>query len=108
MKSAMVNSGIISSPEWWLPNSRRPACQHPDPAHERKWKDSVLLHDQLICRRCNKHADMVGTMDVHHVTYENFGHEKRKDGILLCRPCHEIVTLEQRVRLYLVQRLRRL
>ena len=99
MKSAMVNSGIISSPEWWLPNSRRPASKHPDPEHERAWKDSILLRDMCICRRCNRHGDFVGTLDCHHVTYENFGHEQPEDGILLCRPCHEIVTIEQRERL---------
>ena len=52
-----------------------------------------------ICRRCNTHADFAGTMDCHHVTYANFGNEQQEDGILLCRPCHDIVTFEQRKRL---------
>lgn len=94
----MVNSGIISSPEWWLPDTRRPACKHPDRAHERAWKDAILLRDK-VCRRCNSHATSDETLDCHHVTYENFGCEKLEDGILLCRPCHEIVTFEQRERL---------
>ena len=99
MKSAMVNSGIISSPEWWLPDSTRPANQHPNKPHERAWKDSVLLRDELVCRRCDRHANYVGNLDVHHVTYKNFGNEQTQDGIALCRSCHEIVTFEQRERL---------
>lgn len=27
-------------------------------------------------------------LDVHHLTYENIGHEKLKDLRLLCRDCH--------------------
>jgi hypothetical protein len=86
-------------PEWMLPDSRRPSLDHPHPQHEREWKDWIILRDMNICRLCNKHADFVGTMDCHHITYENFGNENVEDGILLCRPCHERVTEHQRERL---------
>ena len=87
-------------PEWMLPDSRRPELNHPFPEDERAWKDRIILRDGNRCRFCERHTDHAGPMDVHHVTYERFGFEEDRDGILLCRDkCHPIVTVEQRRRL---------
>lgn len=86
-------------PEWMIPDSRRPELNHPFPDDEREWKDRIILRDDNRCRFCERHADHAGHMDVHHVTYERFGFEEDRDGICLCRPCHDIVTAEQRRRL---------
>ena len=83
-------------PDWMLPDTARPAKDHPNPEHERLWKDRIFLRDQGYCQLCCKHADHVGHPDVHHISYERFGSEEEADGILLCRGCHDDVTKEQR------------
>ena len=83
-------------PDWMLPDTARPAKDHPNPEHERLWKDKVFLRDEGVCQLCLKHSEFVGHPDVHHCTYENFGKENTGDGILLCRDCHDTVTQEQR------------
>lgn len=83
-----------------LPDTRRPARDHPNEEHLRAWKDRVILRDQNFCYLCGKHADYVVQMEVHHTTYERFGREHDDDGILLCRdPCHSEVTRVQRLRI---------
>jgi|GEM_PF-2973475 len=37
------------------------------------------------CRGCNK----TGFVHLHHLLYENFGHEKDRDLIPLCKKCHK-------------------
>ena len=91
----------VEIPDWMLPADARPALDHPNPEYERAWKDRVILRDQR-CQLCFKHIAHQPKMDVHHVTYENFGEEKDNDGILLCRDtCHVEVTKEQRRRRWL-------
>lgn len=87
-------------PEWMIPTDIRPAKDHPDPDHRTAWRDSIILRDQDTCQLCQRHSDFVGTMDVHHLSYERFGKEEKADGILLCRPCHNEVTNETRRRRY--------
>ena len=97
----MDNFGPTSVPEWLIPkppHERRPALEHPDSAHQRIWQDRVWLRDAGYCQWCKKFEDIVKTMEVHHLTYERFGHEKTADGCLLCGRCHVRVTRETRRR----------
>lgn len=59
----------ISSPEW---------------AERRKQR---LEHDGR-CRTCGHTEDL----QVHHVSYENFGNEPLDDLITLCGDCHDAIT----------------
>jgi hypothetical protein len=57
MKSKMVNFGDISVPGYLIPPSphdTRPALEHPDSVHERRWKDRVWLRDEGRCQWCRK------------------------------------------------------
>ncbi|NGX54204.1 MAG: hypothetical protein K1000chlam4_00929 [Chlamydiae bacterium] len=36
------------------------------------------------CQKCGFEYEL----DVHHLTYENLGHEKAEDLLVLCRRCH--------------------
>jgi hypothetical protein len=50
----------------------------------RKTADRRLDMDKHICPVCGGKAT-----DVHHLTYEHFGHEQMDDLVSLCRRCHE-------------------
>ncbi len=55
--------------------------------HSAAWRekaDARLEKDKHICRVCGKAA-----ADVHHLTYDRFGHEDMDDLVSLCRNCHE-------------------
>jgi 5-methylcytosine-specific restriction endonuclease McrA len=43
------------------------------------------------CRICNRGADEA-RLEVHHRTYENFGHELASDLTTLCSECHLVNT----------------
>lgn len=95
MKSDMVTFGDIYVPEWLIPkppHDERPALDHPNPDHERRWKDSVWLRDQGYCQWCRKFEDRTDGIQIHHITYERWGQEEAADGICLCVSCHDIVT----------------
>ncbi len=44
----------------------------------------VLFRDAHRCRKCGKRA-----VEVHHLTYDNVGHEQLKDLLSLCKECHK-------------------
>jgi 5-methylcytosine-specific restriction endonuclease McrA len=48
------------------------------------------------CRLCNSNSEL----EVHHRTYERFGHEDAGDLTTLCRGCHHAVTAMLRERGY--------
>jgi uncharacterized protein YnzC (UPF0291/DUF896 family) len=51
-----------------------------------------LMIDNLTCQRCGSKKDV----QVHHLTYENFGNEDvYNDLITLCKRCHEDVEREK-------------
>lgn len=56
-----------------------------------KWfgiRDKVLKRDNYQCQYCKA----VGvTLHVHHLTYDNFMHERLKDLTTCCKPCHNIL-----------------
>lgn len=43
-------------------------------------------HLQHTCQCCGSRE----TLDIHHKTYENLGHEKLSDLQVLCRECHYV------------------
>jgi 5-methylcytosine-specific restriction endonuclease McrA len=45
----------------------------------------VLARDKWTCQDCNARAG-----DVHHETYDRFGHEELDDLASLCRSCHDV------------------
>ena len=45
--------------------------------------DQRLEIDNGLCQVCGKEAT-----DVHHLTYDRFGHEEMNDLVSLCRKCH--------------------
>ena len=53
----------------------------------KEWRaraEARLERDGHVCQVCGGKAT-----DVHHLTYERFGHEKEDDLVSLCRKCHE-------------------
>lgn len=50
----------------------------------RKKADKRLQMDGHTCQVCGRKAT-----DVHHLTYDRFGHEDMDDLVSLCRKCHE-------------------
>lgn len=40
-------------------------------------------------RRCQQCGTTEGEMNLHHKHYRTFGHERSRDVLLLCRPCHD-------------------
>ncbi len=42
------------------------------------------------CAHCGYGGYSSATLEVHHLTYENFGRENMKDLVVLCKPCHEL------------------
>ncbi|MBR1133289.1 HNH endonuclease [Bradyrhizobium iriomotense] len=60
------------------------------------WKSGAARLAELAasgfrCRICNRGADEV-RLEVHHRTYENFGHELTTDLTTLCSECHLVNT----------------
>lgn len=50
------------------------------------WKEKTeeMKRIDRICKECgSKHF-----LQIHHITYENLGNEKKRDLILLCNECH--------------------
>lgn len=52
--------------------------------------------DKNRCRTCG----ISDALEVHHVTYDNFGDESMSDLITLCKQCHEAITSVIRARRY--------
>ena len=54
--------------------------------HIRKIKLQFADH---LCEQCRRPASPSNPLDVHHLTYERFGHENLTDVQVLCRECHQ-------------------
>lgn len=92
------SKGAIEVPDWLIPkppHDRRPG-DHPNPVTLQIWRDKVLLRDDFSCQWCKKSVHVVERLEVHHLTYENFGDEKEIEGVTLCNSCHAFVTEETR------------
>ncbi len=57
-----------------------------------KWRKKRKDRIKLSGGKCQK-CDSNKNLQVHHKTYEKFGHEDLRDLATLCRDCHESVHL---------------
>lgn len=69
------------------------------PGWGRKRKERLFI-DKHRCRTCGLSHEEGTSLEVHHVSYENFGDEPMSDLITLCRQCHEAITNVIRHRRY--------
>ena len=56
-----------------------------------KWKitkRTILFRDKYTCQSCK---DIGIPLEVHHITYEDFGQEKPEQLVSLCRFCHQSI-----------------
>ena len=51
-------------------------------------KSKVLNRDNCTCQSCNTNGI---PLEVHHITYQNFGNENLADLVSLCRNCHQSI-----------------
>lgn len=51
-------------------------------------KSEVLNRDNYTCQSCNTNGI---PLEVHHITYQNFGNENLSDLVSLCRNCHQSI-----------------
>ena len=55
-----------------------------------KWiatRNLVRTREGNTCQQCkSKHK-----IEVHHITYKNFGEEELKDLVCVCKPCHDLI-----------------
>ncbi|TDI18407.1 MAG: hypothetical protein E2P05_00590 [Acidobacteria bacterium] len=69
---------------------------------DRRWE--VLEEAQYTCEICGHSAEDVdlGTsppeLQVHHLTYERFGHERDEDLECLCKGCHDYLHAIEKAR----------
>lgn len=61
----------MASPEWAWRRDRAFEAAHPP-----------------RCWCCNRKVSLRCPLDLHHLTYEHFGHEPPEDLVLICRICH--------------------
>ena len=65
--------------------------------HSNAWRwirRKALERDKYICQVCKIRM----ATQVHHLTYERFGHELLEDLLSACRSCHSILTRQSRPR----------
>lgn len=63
-----------------------------------EWKEKATAAKERAgwrCQVCNRSASEI-TLDAHHRTYENLGHEEPDDITVLCRNCHELFETHKR------------
>jgi hypothetical protein len=65
----------------------RPPGPHPDPAHWQRTRAAALERDRgcVLCGSTER-------LELHHRTYERWGHEELGDVYVLCRGHHDLVT----------------
>lgn len=51
-------------------------------------RDQVLARDNHRCKECRTVARW-SSLQVHHITYARFGHERLEDLVTLCEDCHK-------------------
>ena len=53
--------------------------------HHQQLRTGLLVRAGGACEDCGCHR----ALQVHHLTYDRYGHEEPTDVLLLCRECHE-------------------
>jgi len=97
--------GLATAPDSYRPDSLtvgqrrlielvRPTSRHPRTANTRQGLLRISeLKRQLMMADCRCYVCGVLTaLELHHLTYERYGHERLEDCILLCERCHLEVT----------------
>ncbi len=56
---------------------------------EWKKKSKALIESVGKCQKCGVHK-YVRKLSVHHLNYDNFGHERPEDLVVLCDKCHKV------------------
>lgn len=74
----------------------RPAIDHPNPKHWAHIRRIALLRDGQACRTCWKSAKDGYSLECHHRHYDNWGHERPEDVVILCNRCHDLVKSDIR------------
>lgn len=59
--------------------------------HWRMTRFNKLLDTNFTCEKCGHYDKSGRTLNVHHLTYANIGHEKMSDLQTLCIHCHKKV-----------------
>lgn len=54
-------------------------------------RDLFKVRGGARCYCCNRHHSVRRPLEAHHVTYQNFGHERPGEVVLICRVCHLMV-----------------
>lgn len=60
-------------------------------AHWRQLRDDLILEMDNRCMVCRKEQTDTSLLQLHHLTYKNFGHEKELDVLLVCPKCHKLL-----------------
>jgi 5-methylcytosine-specific restriction endonuclease McrA len=56
-----------------------------------QWKAKagmVMRRDGFVCQACLQNP----ATQVHHLTYDRWGHEPLFDLVAVCKPCHDTIT----------------
>ena len=53
--------------------------------HHQRLRTGLLIRAGGACEDCGRRR----TLQVHHLTYDRYGHEEPTDVLMLCRDCHE-------------------
>jgi 5-methylcytosine-specific restriction endonuclease McrA len=84
------------------PNHKRRVQKRVDRGKfSQKTIDEILERDEHKCVRCGSyHVEAVP----HHVTYKSQGGlGEKRNGVTICRPCHELAHKERNIRLWFEQ-----
>ena len=67
-----------------------PARQVPGTSvtHLQKLRIGLWVRSNGKCEDCGCSGDGIA-LDIHHVSYDHYGHEEMSEVLLLCRDCHE-------------------
>jgi hypothetical protein len=54
-----------------------------------QWRNISALMKKIAGNKCVHCQRSSSKLEVHHLTYERFGHERMTDLVVLCEACHE-------------------
>jgi 5-methylcytosine-specific restriction endonuclease McrA len=59
------------------------------------WRERRLLFIAKVGKHCHRCKQIGGELEVHHLRYDNLGHEPDEDLELLCLECHKLADAER-------------
>jgi len=80
-------------PDWYLNIETKPP-NYREYIQSAEWKERARvtkIRSGMKCERCGK-AGNFHTLQAHHKSYKNLGHERRADLMCLCADCHKYVS----------------